>query len=215
VGRNAEKLHAIARDLEVRGARQSECIVADLNDFDQHETIIRNAMVSLDGLDTVLVAHATLSDQEACEKEYRHAEQEFRTNFLSAVSLLTPLANTFEKQGYGSIAVISSVAGERGRQSNYVYGTAKGALSLFLQGLRNRLHSKGVHVLTVKPGFVDTPMTEHLPKNILFARPEDIAKGIYRAMTKKKDIVYLPGYWRLFMTIIDHIPEKYFKRLNL
>jgi len=215
VGRNEEKLHATARDLEVRGARQSECFVADLNDFDRHETIIRNAMESLDGLDTVLVAHGTLSDQEACEKEYRLAEQEFRTNFLSAVSLLTPLANIFEKQGYGSIAVISSVAGERGRRSNYVYGTAKGALSLFLQGLRNRLHTKGVHILTVKPGFVDTSMTEHLPKNILFARPEDIAKGIYRAINKKKDIVYLPGYWRLIMTIIDHIPEIYFKRLNL
>jgi len=215
VGRNAEKLHAIARDLEVRGARQSVCFVADLNDFDRHETIIRNAMESLDGLDTVLVAHGTLSDQEACEKEYRIAEQELRTNFLSVVSLITPIANIFEKQGYGTIAVISSVAGERGRQSNYVYGTAKGAVSLFLQGLRNRLHTKGVHVLTVKPGFVDTPMTEHLPKNILFVQPEDIAKGIYMAITKKKDTVYLPGYWRLIMALIKKIPEANFKRLRL
>jgi short-subunit dehydrogenase len=214
-GRNAEKLHAVARDLEVRGARQSECFVADLNDFDLHETIIRNAMESLDGLDTVLVAHGTLSDQEACEKEYRLAEQEFRTNFLSIVSLLTPIANIFEKQGYGSIAVISSVAGERSRQSNYVYGTAKGALSLFLQGLRNRLHHKGVHVLTVKPGFVDTPMTTHLEKNVLFACPEGIARGIYRAIAGKKDIVYVPGYWRIIMAVVRHIPEYCFKRLEL
>jgi hypothetical protein len=209
------KIQAVARDLNVHGANKTECFAVDLNDFDLHETIIRNAMESLDGLDTVLVAHGTLSDQEACEKEYRLAEQEFRTNFLSVVSLLTPIANIFAKQGYGSIAVISSVAGERGRQSNYVYGTAKGALSLFLQGLRNRLHTKGVHVLTVKPGFVSTPMTEHLPKNILFARPEDIAKGIYRAITKKKDIVYLPGYWRPIMTLIKKIPEAYYKRLRL
>ena len=215
VGRDINKLQGVARDLKVRGANKTDCFAVDLNDFDRHETIIRNAMESLDGLDTVLVAHGTLSDQEACEKEYRLAEQEIRTNFLSVVSLLTPIANIFEKQGYGSIAVISSVAGERGRQSNYVYGTAKGAVSLFLQGLRNRLHSKGVHVLTVKPGFVDTPMTEHLPKNPLFAQPEDIAKGIYRAITRKKDIVYLPGYWRLIMTVINHIPEEFHKRLRL
>jgi short-subunit dehydrogenase len=88
-------------------------------------------------------------------------------------------------------------------------------VSLFLQGLRNRLHSKGVHVLTVKPGFVDTPMTEHLPKNILFAQPEDIAKGIYMAITKKKDIVYLPGYWRLIMIVLNCIPDAFHKRLQL
>jgi hypothetical protein len=215
VGRDMNRIEAVARDLNARGANKTDCFAVDLNEFDLHETIIRNAMESLNGLDTVLVAHGTLSDQDACEKEYRLAEQEFRTNFLSVVSLLTPIANIFEKQGCGSIVVISSVAGERGRQSNYVYGTAKGAVSLFLQGLRNRLHTKGVHVLTVKPGFVDTPMTEHLPKNILFAQPEDIAKGIYRAITRKKDIVYLPGYWRFIITIITHIPEIYFKRLNL
>ena len=215
VGRDINKLQGVARDLKVRGANKTDCFAVDLNDFDRHETIIRNAMESLDGLDTVLVAHGTLSDQEDCEKEYRLAEQEIRTNFLSVVSLLTPIANIFEKQGYGSIAVISSVAGERGRQSNYVYGTAKGAVSLFLQGLRNRLHSKGVHVLTVKPGFVDTPMTAHLRKNALFAHPEDVAIGIYRGIHKRRDTVYLPGYWRFIITIINHIPERYFKRLNL
>ncbi len=215
VGRNAEKLHAVARDLEVRGARQSECFVADLNDFARHESILRCAIESLGGLDTVLIAHGSLSDQKSCEKDYMIAEREFSTNFLSVVSLLTPIANFFEKQGGGSIAVVSSVAGDRARRSNYVYGTAKGAVSLFLQGLRNRLHHKGVHVLTVKPGFVDTPMTAHLEKNVLFARPEGIARGIYRAMAARKDVAYLPGYWRFIMAVVRHIPESCFKRLGL
>jgi len=215
VGRNAERLLAVARDLEVRGAEKAECFTADLNDSDMHETMIDKTIKSLGGLDTVLIAHGTLSDQKACEQDYRLAERELHTNFLSVVSLLTLIANLFEKQGGGSIVVISSVAGDRARQSNYVYGTAKGAVSLFLQGLRNRLHSKGVHVLTVKPGFVDTPITSHLRKNALFARPEDVARGIYRAITEKKDIVYLPGFWRFVMAVISHIPEGLFKRLRL
>jgi short-subunit dehydrogenase len=214
-GRNAEKIQAVARDLLVRGAGKADYFTADLDDIDLHETVIRKAVESLGGLDTVLIAFGTLSDQKACEQDYRLAEREIRTNFLSVVSLLTSIANLFERQGGGSIAVISSVAGDRARRSNYVYGTAKGAVSLFLQGLRNRLHHKGVHVLTVKPGFVDTPMTAHLRKNALFARPEDVARGIYRAMAKKKDVVYLPGYWRFIMAVVRHIPESGFKRLGL
>lgn len=215
VGRNEEKLRAVARDLEMRGAGKAECYTADLNDFDLHEPLIRKAVESLGGLDTVLIAHGSLSDQKNCEADRRLAEREFRTNFFSVVSLLAPIANLFEAQCGGTIAVISSVAGDRARRSNYVYGTAKGALSLFLQGLRNRLHGKGIHVLTVKPGFVDTPMTAHLRKNALFARPEDIARGIYRAIAGKKDVVYLPGYWRFIMAVIRHIPETCFKRLDL
>jgi short-subunit dehydrogenase len=214
-GRNAEKIQAVARDLLVRGAGKADYFTADLDDIDLHETVIRKAVESLGGLDTVLIAYGTLSDQKACEQDYRLAEREIRTNFLSVVSLLTSIANLFERQGGGSIAVISSVAGDRARRSNYVYGTAKGAVSLFLQGLRNRLHHKGVHVLTVKPGFVDTPMTAHLRKNALFARPEDVARGIYRAMAEKKDVVYLPGYWRFIMAVVRHIPESGFKRLGL
>jgi short-subunit dehydrogenase len=215
VGRNEEKVQAVSRDLSVRGAGKAEYFLADLNDIGLHEMLIQKAIASLGGLDTVLIAHGSLPDQKRCEKDYRLAEAEFRTNFLSVVSLLTPIANLFEAQGGGTIAVISSVAGERGRRSNYVYGTAKGAVSLFLQGLRNRLHGKGVHVLTVKPGFVDTPMTASLQKNALFANPEDVARGIYRAIAGKKDIVYLPGYWRFIMAVVRHIPESIFKRLGL
>ena len=111
--------------------------------------------------------------------------------------------------------VISSVAGDRGRQSNYVYGSAKAAVTTFLQGLRNRLHPAGVQVLTVKPGFVDTPMTSAFPKGPLWASPEQIARGIHRAIQKRKDVVYLPGFWRLIMRVIREIPEAVFKRLSL
>ena len=141
------------------------------------------------------IAHGTLGDQQKSAEDYTVAERELRTNLLSVISLLTPIANYFEEQKSGVIAVISSVAGDRGRQSNYVYGTAKGGLNIFLQGLRNRLNPAGVCVLTIKPGFVDTPMTEGIKKNPLFASPETIAKGIYTAIAAKRDIVYLPWFW--------------------
>jgi len=107
------------------------------------------------------------------------------------------------------------VAGDRGRQSNYVYGAAKGAVSIFLQGLRNRLTPFGVTVLTLKPGFVDTPMTAHIPKNPLFANPKSVGKRIYKAVKNQEDVVYIPSFWRPIMTMITHIPERFFKRLEL
>ncbi len=215
VGRDADKLEAIAADLKVRGAPKVVYTTRDLNEFDQHPTLIEQAYTSLEGLDTVLIAHGTLDDQHTCEQDYAKAEQALRTNFLSVVSLLTPIANRLEKQRYGCIAVISSVAGDRGRQSNYVYGTAKGALTLFLQGLRNRLQPANVCVLTIKPGFVDTPMTAPFKKGLLWAKPETIAKGIYRAIQKRKNTVYLPWFWWPIMLIIKAIPEPIFKRMKL
>jgi len=163
----------------------------------------------------VLIAYGVLGDQKACEQDFVVTEHLLRTNFLSVVSLLT-LLDRFERQRYGCIAVITSVAGDRGRQSNYVYGTAKGAISVFLQGLRNRLHSANVCVLNIKPGFVDTPMTAGIArKGFLWAQPETIAQGIYQAIEKRKSTVYLPGFWRLIMLVLRHIPESIFKRLKL
>lgn len=214
IARDEAKLTAVARDLRVRGA-QVESAVADLNEVERHESLIEEASQALGGLDVALIAHGTLSDQKACEADYRVAEQELRTNFLSVVSLLTPLANRFEAQRGGTIAVISSVAGDRGRGSNYVYGTAKGALSLFLQGLRNRLHPTGVRVVTLKPGFVDTPMTSEVKKNALFATPETVGQGIVRAIDGGPEVVYLPTFWRFVMLVIRAVPEPLFKRLKL
>ena len=216
VARNAERLNVVADDLRVRGARQAETEGLDANDTDAHEGLVRRAEEALGGLDTVLVAHGTLGDQAASEADFAAAEAELRTNFLSVVSLLTHVANRFERQRRGRIAVISSVAGDRGRKSNYVYGTAKGALTIFLQGLRNRLHAAGVQVTTIKPGFVDTPMTAHIAdKGPLFATPQQVARGIHRAIEQGRDVVYVPWFWWGIMTVIRAIPETVFKRLSL
>jgi len=141
--------------------------------------------------------------------------QAFEINTLSTLSLLTCLASYFEERGQGTIAVISSVAGDRGRQSNYVYGSAKGAVTIFLQGLRNRLHRSGVNVITVKPGFVDTPMTSALEKGVLWATPEQVADRIAAAIAKGIDVSYAPLFWRLVMALIRSIPERLFKRMKL
>lgn len=215
VARNAPRLAAVAQDLRVRGAEKVGQRVADLNDTAQHAGLLTEAASSLGGLDTVLIAHGTLSDQQACERDYALAERELRTNFLSAVSLLTHVANRFEQQGHGSIAVISSVAGDRGRRSNYVYGAAKGGLTVFLQGLRHRLRAHGVQVLTVKPGFVDTPMTRELKKGLLWVGPQAIARGIHQALGRRRDVVYLPWFWRGIMAALRALPEPLFTRLNI
>lgn len=218
VGRNHNKLMVMLDDLKVRANSQQRIdgCVADLNDSIQHAHLIDSAEYCLGGIDGVLVAHGTLPDQKACQTDTTLMRQEIETNALSVINLLTLLANRLEKQQHGVIAVISSVAGDRGRQSNYVYGAAKGMVTLFLQGLRNRLTKVNVDVVTIKPGFVDTPMTAEFDKGgPLWAKPEQIAKGIIKAMQKGKGEVYLPWFWWGIMLIIKHIPESIFKRLSL
>jgi decaprenylphospho-beta-D-erythro-pentofuranosid-2-ulose 2-reductase len=215
VGRNAERLTAIADDLRVRGASVVDCLVMDARDTAAHAVMLKAATSALGGLDIALLAHGSLPDQKACENSVELTLQEIDNNGLSVIALATRLAEVFAAQGRGALAVIGSVAGDRGRQSNYVYGAAKGMVSIFLQGLRNRLAKKGVQVLTIKPGFVDTPMTAAFKKSALWAQPEAIAHGIVRAIAQGKNEVYLPGFWRPIMFIIRHIPERIFKRLSL
>ena len=215
VGRTNQKLIALQQDLLVRGATQVEKMAVDLCTLDHHQQLLDTAIHSLQGLDAVLIAHGTLSDQKRCEHSVPETLNELTTNCLSVISLLTIMANYFEQQQRGCLAVISSVAGDRGRQSNYVYGTAKGAVSIFLQGLRNRLTKSGVAVLTIKPGFVDTPMTAGVKKNALFADPASVGKRIYRAMQKPEDVVYVPWFWFPIMTLLRNIPERIFKTLSL
>ena len=218
IGRNTNKLNRIIADLKVRSVNNQvvDGINADLADTAQHPILIEQAIKSLGGLDAVLIAYGTLPDQRACEADAELTQKEIQINALSVINLLTLLANYFETQGKGVIATISSVAGDRGRQSNYVYGAAKGMVSLFLQGLRNRLMAKGVSVVTIKPGFVDSPMTADFDKSgPLWVKPEVIATGIIKAMQKGKNEVYLPWFWWGIMQIIKHIPEAIFKRLSL
>ena len=140
---------------------------------------------------------------------------ELSTNAISTISLLTHLANRLEMQKSGTIAVVTSVAGDRGRQSNYVYGAAKGMVSIFLQGLRNRLHKAGVNVLDIKPGFVDTPMTAEFKKGLLWAKPESVAGSIVNGIDRGKYEIYTPFFWRIIMLVIRNIPESIFKKANL
>jgi short-subunit dehydrogenase len=215
VGRAANRLHAIAADLTLRGAAVAEVRVFDARDTAEYSTLIDDATRTLAGLDAALIAHGTLSNQHACEASADLMLQEFQTNALSVMALCTPLANYFEAQKRGVIAVISSVAGDRGRQSNYVYGAAKAAVTVFLSGLRQRLHSKGVCVVTVKPGFVDTPMTAEFQKGLLWVSPTVVAKAIRRAMIRGTPVIYVPWFWRPIMAMVTAIPEFVFRRLRL
>lgn len=215
VAQNKGKLAAMKQDMLVRGAKEVHYEILDLADSKQHEDLINRATKTMGSIDTVLIAYGTLADQSKSEESYENTLKELQINCLSVISLLTILANQFEQQKSGCIAVISSPSGDRGRQSNYIYGTAKGALTIFLQGLRNRLAKSKVHVLTIKPGFVDTPMTKDFKKGALWANPNVISKGIYNAIKKKREVVYLPFFWRYIMMIIKSIPEKIFKHLSL
>jgi short-subunit dehydrogenase len=213
--RNRERLETMAKDLKIRGAESVAFDVLDVNDFDRHPAVLDAASTAMGGIDIALIAHGTLPNQKLCEEDFPQALKELNTNAISTISLLTHLANRFEQQRHGVIAAISSPAGDRGRQSNYVYGSAKAALTVFLQGLRNRLHKSGVKVLTVKPGFVDTPMTASFQKGFLWAQPERIAKDILKAISASRDVVYTPWFWRPIMVLIRSIPEPLFKRLSL
>ena len=215
LGRNEERLQAIAADLKVRGAESAQYALLDVNDFARHAAVLDVAAAEHDGIDIVLIAHGTLGDQKTCERDAATTLMELNTNAISVISLLTYLASRFETQKHGTIAVISSVAGDRGRQSNYVYGTVKGAVTIFMQGLRQRLHKSGVQVLTIKPGFVDTPMTAEFKKGLLWTTPEAIAGRIESAIRKRLNVVYAPWFWAGIMGVIRLIPERIFKKLKL
>jgi decaprenylphospho-beta-D-erythro-pentofuranosid-2-ulose 2-reductase len=215
VARNQRKLDAVAADLRTRGASAVATQAMDLDDTAAHPAMLAAAAQSLGAIEMALLAHGVLGDQAEAEASYSAAEAVFRTNFLSAVSLITWLANYFESMGQGTLAVISSVAGDRGRKSNYVYGASKGALSIFLEGVRNRIDRAGVQVLTIKPGFVATPMTAHVAQGPLFAQPSQVAKGIVKAIERRRDVVYLPAFWAMVMLVVRLVPRRIFKKVNL
>ena len=216
IGRRLPALEANAADLVVRGAEAVGCALLDANDHDRHEAVLDEAWAAYGGFDVALVAHGVLPDQAAAERSVTATLESFDTNAASVIALLTLLANRFEAQGSGVIAVISSPAGDRGRASNYVYGAAKAAVTVFAAGLRHRLHAKGVRVITIVPGFVDTPMTAGIAKTgPLWAAPEQVARDIVRALERGFGVVYTPGFWRWIMSAIRHVPERLFVRTKL
>jgi decaprenylphospho-beta-D-erythro-pentofuranosid-2-ulose 2-reductase len=214
-GRNAERLEAVAADLRVRGAQAVETAVLDVTDRRRCDAVVEAAWAAFDGLDVALVAHGVLPDQARCQASAAETAEALEVNFVSTAALLTPLANRFELARRGCIAIITSVAGDRGRQSNYVYGAAKGGLDRFVEGLRNRMFHAGVAVVTLKPGFVDTPMTAGMRQGPLFASARRAGRDIHRAIERRRDVAYIPWFWRPIMAIIRAIPEGMFKRLRL
>lgn len=217
-GRRVEELMKDAKDLQIRTGAPARAIRFEALDFDSHAAFFDEAEEAAGGdLDGVVLAYGYMTEQSRTEQSFEEARRTLDVNFTSAVSILNVVANAFEARGHGWIAAISSVAADRGRQSNYMYGASKAGLSAYLQGLRNRLHKSGVHVLEVKPGFVDTPMTQGLvdPASPLVAAPEQVARSIEGAIRARRNVLYTPWFWRGIMTTIRSIPESIFKRLKL
>jgi decaprenylphospho-beta-D-erythro-pentofuranosid-2-ulose 2-reductase len=213
VGRDPDKLAALAARLA--GARvPPRCIRADFADLDANAAVVARVLAASGGLDTVLIAHGVLGDQEASERDFAEAERSIRVNFTSVVSLLVPLANHLEAARGGRLGVITSVAGERGRPRNYTYGACKGALNLYLQGVRSRLYPAGVSVTTLKLGPVDTPMTVGHEKNRLFAQAPQVARDIVRAMDARRREAFVPRVWAAIMPVVRMTPEALFQKLR-
>jgi decaprenylphospho-beta-D-erythro-pentofuranosid-2-ulose 2-reductase len=209
IARSQAKLAELSRELgsTVIGER---CV--DFLDTAATVVALRYALDALGSVDLVLIAQGDLGDQVLSETDFAEAERQISVNYVSVVAQLTVLGPFFEAQGRGIIAVISSVAGERGRPRNYTYGSAKGGLTLYLQGLRSRLWPR-VTVTTIKLGPVDTPMTIGHEKNALFVSSSEAARGIVRAIARRRGEAYVPGFWRIIMAVVRALPEVIFQRL--
>lgn len=214
-GRDRTELQRLANDIRIRHGVEVYEGLFDAAQCDTHPAFVQQVLQKMKHLDGALLAVGQLGDHKKALYDFSEAHTIITHNYVGACSILSVLANHFAAQRSGFLIGISSVAGDRGRQSNYIYGSAKGGLSLFLQGLRNRLAREGVHVMTVKPGFVDTAMTFGMPGLFLVAQPQTVGDAIVRAVEKKKNVVYIPGFWRAIMAIIRSIPEPLFKRMTL
>lgn len=215
-----DRLHLVARDsakladVAARVAsRDVTTQLADLADVATSEATLGDAIAALGEIDTVLIAYGELGDQVKSEDSFAEAERTLRINFTSVVALLIPLSRHMEARGSGRIGAITSVAGDRGRPRNYTYGAAKGALNVYLQGLRSRLYP-AVSVTTIKLGPVDTPMTRDHAKNALFGKPDVVARGIVAAMDARVGEAYVPSFWGAIMPLVRHTPEAIFQRLG-
>ena len=208
-----EDLKKEVTDLKIRYNIETTIAEFDLLDFSSHNDFYNSLEIKPEG---VIAVAGYLGDQEKCETNFEEAKKIIDTNYTGYVSILNIIANDFEKRGSGFIIGISSVAGDRGRKSNYYYGSSKAAFSTYLSGLRNRLFSKGIKVLTVKPGFVKTKMIQGMKTSaLLTATPKEVAEDIYKAFIKGKDIIYTKWFWKFVMMIIKSIPEKIFKKLSI
>jgi len=216
VARDLDRLELLAADLTVRGAVKVDCVQLDLDDLDRHELVLNRIIADYPSIDVSLIAVGVLPEQQACSLDASLAVKQFQTNAVSVMAMLTSLVQRLVKQGHGAIGVITSVAGDRGRPSNFYYGSAKAALSVFCAGLRASLFKQGLTVTDIRPGFVATPMTAGLllPRKLV-STPERVATDIVRAVERGQSVCYTPGYWYAIMWVIRQIPDFIFKRLNL
>lgn len=214
-GRDAAEAERVAADVRIRYHVAAESGRFDAEDFEGHRDFVKGVVRRMGDLEGVVVAFGYLGEQEEAERDYEEAFRVIDRNFTAAVSVLNHCAEFFETRRDGFVVAISSVAGDVGRRSNYLYGAAKGGLNVYLQGLRARLFRAGVRVLTVKPGFVDTPMTFGRPKLFLVAPPAEVGEKIVRAALAGRDVIYVPWFWRFVMLAIRLTPERIRKRLNL
>lgn len=215
-GRDAARLEAVAADLRVlAGPERVRTLALALEDEAAARSRIGEEDARAGGFDLVLVAHGLLPDQAQAQRDPRVLRDAIEVNALSVAQLCEAVAELFEQRRRGTLAVIGSVAGDRGRQSNYAYGASKGFVERYCEGLRNRLHPAGVRVVLVKPGPTDTPMTRGLARPGKLADPRDVAADIVRGIARGRPVVYTPGLWRWIMTVIRWIPERLFVRLKL
>jgi short-subunit dehydrogenase len=212
-GRNVKQLSEFKTDLEIRYKIKAEAVYFDAIDFASHTSFYKNLPFRPD---ITICIFGYLGDQQKAAVDWKESENIIQSNFTGAVSILNIVAEDYKSKQSGTSAGISSVAGERGRQSNYIYGSAKAGFTAYLSGLRNSMHKYGVHVITVLPGFVYTKMTADLKlPPMLTATPEQVASQVKSAVQKKKNTVYVKWMWRWIMFTIKSIPEGFFKKLKL
>ncbi len=214
VARNTEKLDIVKNNLESIGAKSVTTYVLDFDLIDKQKEFVQYLDTKSIVIDLVFVAYGVLHDQTECEHNVDKAVEQIYSNYNSVVLLVTMLSTLLEKNKTGCIAVITSVAGDRGRKSNFIYGSAKAGVTTFLEGLRYKLYDAGITVITLKPGFIDTPMTKDCKKGLLWVSSDVAAKYIVKAIKKKKSVAYIPPFWFWIMLIIRMIPNIIFRKLN-
>jgi short-subunit dehydrogenase len=214
-GRDIPVLNDMTKDSVLRGAIDAIAVHFDASDSDSVSSLIPTVISRVQKIDICLIAHGILPDQTKCNEDSDYLQTQYQVNFLSVIGICNDIAGHFEDNQQGCLAVISSVAGDFGKQSNYAYGSAKAALNIYLQGLRSRLYKHNVRVITIKPGFVDTPMTQNFKKGFVWAQPQAISQQIVKILKRGNGEYYLPTYWRVVMFLFKHIPEPIRSKLSL
>ncbi len=213
-GRTPAALEAAASELEKGGADTVEAVAFDALDFDSHDAFVDEIFSKHGGFDLVVLAFGLLGDQQADEANFKSAIEVVQSNYTGAVSVLLPVAHRLKQQGHGSIVVLSSVAGERARAANFIYGSSKAGLDAFAQGLGDSLVGTGVSVMVVRPGFVKSKMTAHMDAKPMATTPDAVADSIVRSLGTGSDIVWVPGYLRWVFSIFRHLPRPVFRRIR-